>query len=74
MINRINSSIENLLEYERLGFKTQALGEVVSYLECLRQEEKSSDSIPLRLNQDNKTRLFAKWNNVKTIAKMKNLL
>ena len=74
MINRINSSIENLLEYERLGFKTQPLGEVVSYLECLRQEEKSSDSIPLRLNQDNKTRLFAKWNNVKTIAKMKNLL
>jgi len=74
MINRITSSIEDLLEYEKLGFKTQPLGEVVSYLECLRQEKKSSDSIPLKLDQDNKTRLVAKWNNVKTIARMKNLL
>ena len=74
MINYVTSSIEDLLEYEKLGFRTQPLGEVVAYLECLRQEDRSQESIPLSLNQDDKQRLLAKWNNVKTIARMKNLL
>lgn len=74
MIKQIASSMENLLEYEKLGFRTQPLGEVVSYLECLKEEEQSPDSIPLQLNKDDKQRLFAKWNNVRTIARMKNLL
>lgn len=74
MINYVTASIENLIEYEKLGFRTQPLGEVVAYLECLRDGDQSQESIPLRLNQDNKQRLLAKWNNVKTIARMKNLL
>ena len=76
MNNFTSSSIENLLEYEKLGFQTQPLGEVVSYLECLHQEDKPLDSMALQLNQDedNKQQIFAKWNNVKTIARMKNLL